>query len=364
MEESCPHIFFAEPPPEDAEGGIDLAMDLIASYLDDVGIPLTRDAGLTEVRSACGPRVVHFHALWQLDHSWMSRWCRRNDVPYVVSPHGMLEPWAWRHKRWKKWPYYHLVERTHLQGASRVLATSPLEGSNLSDIVTSDAVQVLPLAITEDIGPDYEAARAKRGWGPGEDVVVYLSRIHEKKGLHMLLQSLTDLQASATQSLRLVIVGDGPAEYCEQLRDLEEKHADRLPPIDWEGAVWGREKWTYLQGADLFCLPTHSENFGLVVLEACQVGTPVLTTTGTPWRFLEDWDSGLIANPTPSSIRTALKRYISSFTWSPEDRYRLADRTRDRFSLSTVGARYVEMYQAVAFGGQGKSEVFAENHSS
>jgi glycosyltransferase involved in cell wall biosynthesis len=343
-----PQILFAEPPPEKAKGGIDLAMRTIEMYLDRADLRLTRKATLEDVSATSGPRLVHFHGLWQLNHSWMSRWCRSNDVPYVVSPHGMLEPWAWRHKRWKKWPYYQLLERFHLRGATRVLATSPEEEENLAEFVPRDLIQTIPLAITEDMGPDYKAERAQRGWTDDEDVLVYLSRLSEKKGMHLLLKSLAALPPDQTKGLRLVVVGDGPTEYRERLRQIEETHADALPPIDWVGPVWGDEKWTYLQGADLFCLPTHSENFGLVVLEACQVGTPVLTTTGTPWGFLEDWESGLIAEPTESSLQDALTQYVTSFSWSAEDREQLAARTRDRFALSTVGAQYVEMYRQVA----------------
>jgi glycosyltransferase involved in cell wall biosynthesis len=165
--------------------------------------------------------------------------------------------------------------------------------------------------------------------------------------MHLLLEGLAEVPDPLTESVRLVVVGDGPADYQERLRSIEESNRDRLPPIDWEGAVWGDEKWTYLQGADLFCLPTHSENFGLVVLEACQVGTPVLTTTGTPWRFLEDWNSGLIAEPNADSLETALQRYLTSFAWSQTQRTELAERTRKRFSLESVGRQYLDMYTTV-----------------
>jgi glycosyltransferase involved in cell wall biosynthesis len=198
------------------------------------------------------------------------------------------------------------------------------------------------------MGPNYESARVRRDWAPDEDVLVYLSRLTEKKGMHLLLESLAVLPTEQTEGLRLVVVGDGPAEYRGRLHRIEETHTETLPPIDWEGPVWGAEKWTYLQGGDLFCLPTHSENFGLVVLEACQVGTPVLTTTGTPWGLLEDWNSGLIADPNPDALQAALSQYATSFEWSASDRSRLAALTRDRFSLSTVGAQYVGVYEEVA----------------
>lgn len=348
MKDSPLHILFAEPPPEEAKGGVDLAMRTIELYLDRTDLSLTRNASLIDVKTANEPRLVHFHGLWQIAHGWMGRWCRSHDVPYVVSPHGMLEPWAWKHKKWKKWPYYQLVERSHLHGADRVLATSALEAQNLADFVPAEQVQTIPLALTEDVEPNYEAARNQRGWASDERVLVYLSRLHEKKGMHMLLESLAALPAEQTGSLRLVVVGDGPEAYRDRLQTIEQTHAAQLPPIDWEGAVWGDEKWTYLQGADLFCLPTHSENFGIVILEACQVGTPVLTTTGTPWHFLEEWGSGLVVDPTPPALQSALQRYVTSFSWSGDARQQLAARTREHFSLRTVGQQYVELYERLA----------------
>jgi glycosyltransferase involved in cell wall biosynthesis len=77
------------------------------------------------------------------------------------------------------------------------------------------------------------------------------------------------------------------------------------------------------------------------------VGTPVLTTTGTPWGFLYDWESGFIVEPDVLSIRAALEQYVSSFAWTKADRHLLAERTRNRFSLSAVGEQYAGMYARV-----------------
>src|SRR4029434_11266956 len=109
------------------------------------------------------------------------------------------------------------------------------------------------------------------------------------------------LDALATTELppetRLVIVGGGEPAYVHSLRSAANSLATRLPRIDWIGEIWGDARWPYLQGADLFCLPSHSENFGLTLLEACQVGTPVLTTTATPWGEWLRSDLVFIAEP-------------------------------------------------------------------
>jgi glycosyltransferase involved in cell wall biosynthesis len=96
--------------------------------------------------------------------------------------------------------------------------------------------------------------------------------LHPKKGLDLLLRALAVTELP--EMSRLVIVGGGDPYYVSKLRSLAASLADRLPKIDWVGEVWGAARWPYFQGANLFCLPTHSENFGLAVLEACQVGTP------------------------------------------------------------------------------------------
>jgi len=343
------NVAFFEPPPQQAEGGLERAIEMLDDYFEPRDVQVRRCATASEVWQS-PPDLVHFHGLWQLDHAWASWLCRRLDVPYVVSPHGMLEPWAWAQKKWKKRPYYAAVERFHLQGADCVLATSKQEKSNLQAFVAETQLQSIPLAITDEVGPAYSEAREALGWPDGERVLLYLSRVHPKKGLHMLLEALVDLPSSATENTRLVVVGPGPDEYVERLQSYIRRHQDRLPKIEWKGPVWGDEKWTYLQGADLMCLPTHSENFGVVVLEALQVGTPVLTTTATPWSFLEDWSAGRIVDPEVQEIRDALAEFITTFSWDETARNALADRTRDRFALSVLGKQYRTLYKTFASG--------------
>ncbi len=338
------NVAFFEPPPQQAEGGLERAIEMIDDYFEPRDVQVRRRATASEVWRR-PPDLVHFHGLWQLDHAWASWLCRRLGVPYIVSPHGMLEPWAWAQKKWKKRPYYAAVERFHLQGADCVLATSDQEASNLQAFVAETQLQSIPLAITDEVGPAYSEAREALGWPDGERVLLYLSRVHPKKGLHMLLEALVDLPSSVKENTRLVVVGPGPDDYVERLQSYSRQHQEQLPEVAWEGPVWGSEKWTYLQGADLMCLPTHSENFGVVVLEALQVGTPVLTTDATPWAFLEEWSAGFIVAPDTEEIAGTLRSFGRGFTWTDTNRCQLARRARNRFGMSTLGKKYNEMYE-------------------
>jgi glycosyltransferase involved in cell wall biosynthesis len=260
----------------------------------------------------------------------------------------MLEPWAWRHKRWKKLPYFHLIEKRWIRHAAAALATAQPEADRLRAFFPQTPVESLPLGMTGDATPDYLAARAQHGWATDELVLLFLSRLHVKKGVEMLLEALAGLDGTVPPRTRLVIVGEGEPAYVAALHEQAARLAGRLPRVEWTGAVWGEARWTYFQGADLFCLPTFSENFGLAVLESCQVGTPVLTTTGTPWATELTAERGYISEPTVDSIRAALARFFAA----PRavDRTALAAWARTHYHWDALAARYEALYQNLRRG--------------
>ena len=333
---------FFEPPPEQKTGGLNAAIDSLRIALEALGHEVLINAS-APLRGEAD--ATHFHGLWQRNFPSLATTCRREGIPYVVSPHGMLEPWARRKKWWKKWPYFHLVERRWIAGAACVLATAEPEAARLRSIFTQSRVEAVPLGLTADKRPNYASSRTRLGWNPGETVLLFLSRIHEKKGLDMLVTALAELHDSLPDAARLVIVG--PEEqpgYAARCRDFIAQNAQRLPRTDWVGAVWGEDRWNYFQGADLFCLPTHSENFGLAVLEACQVGTPVLTTTETPWADTLGPECGFIARPEIGDIRTQLARFFSKVRSSTDERDALAAWAWKNYDWTMLAPRYAALY--------------------
>ena len=333
-------VVFFTPPAEQRIGGLDAAIDGLRGALERRGIEVGG-----ELPADGGDCVAHFHGLWQPGHPRLARECAARGIPCVVSPHGMLEPWAWRHKRWKKWPYFHLVEKRHLTRANAVLATAAQEAGRLRAMLPGQRIETLPLGLTGGAKPDYHRARGQLGWGEDERVLLFLSRIHVKKGLDLLLRALAAMEVP--EGTRLVIVGEGEAGYVAELRRFAEEHARELPRLDWVGAVWGEERWQYFQGADLFCLPTHSENFGLAVLEACQVGTPALTTTETPWAEELADGRGFICTPHADEVRRELTRFFSAARGTPEARAALAEWAWARFHWDALAARYAEFYRSL-----------------
>ena len=335
-------IHFHEPPPAQKAGGLEAAITSLRAALESAGhaVAVNPRIGL-----GARPDAVHFHGLWQRNFPAIAKECLAAKIPFVVSPHGMLEPWAWRHKRWKKLPYWHLIEKRWTRRAACILATAEPEARRLRAFFPATRIAALPLGLTGDASPAYAAARAKLGWPDDETVLLYLSRIHEKKGLDLLLAALADMHGSIPDGTRVVIVGpEEQAAFARKCRDFCKANAPRLPRIEWIGAVWGEERWAYLQGADLFCLPTHSENFGLVVLEACQVGTPALTTAETPWAATLGDGRGFICQPARESIRSAVAEFFKSGRKSADERTALAAWATEHYDWSHLAPRYAELY--------------------
>ena len=332
-------IRFVTPPAAKRVGGIENAVEGLREALHHQGIEVVQGGDPSDADA-----VHHFHGLWDLSHSRLAARLRDLRRPYVVSPHGMLEPWAFRHRRWKKLPYFWLFERRFLAGAGSLFVTSVMEAKHLARVILHQRVETLALGCRDRRGPNHAAARQALGWPPDGRVILFLSRIDVKKGLDMLLHAMAGVQG--WQSWRLVVVGDGDPAYVASLKSLAAAAISRLPKVEWIGPVWGEARWHYLQGADLFCLPTHSENFGLAVLEALHAGTPVLTTDQTPWGAYSGLNGIFIAKPEVWSVQQALAvaRVRIEQDWTLENRRDLAVWADERFAWTMLGPMYVEAY--------------------
>jgi glycosyltransferase involved in cell wall biosynthesis len=334
-------VHHLQPPPAQRAGGLDAAIQGLCAALQNAGVPIDHELPAQFEAGA----IVHLHGLWQPAFVAAARRCRDQQVPYIVSPHGMLEPWAWQHKWWKKWPYYLAVEKRLLRGAAALLATGEQEAARLRERLPGQRVETLPLGLTGEARPDYDTARARLGWSADERVLLFLSRLHPKKGLELLLEALAAEPLAA--SLRLVVVGDGAFDYVQSLKALATRLANRLPRIDWLGPVWGDARWLYFQGADLFCLPTYSENFGLAVVEALQVGTPALTTRSTPWGDQLTPPRGFICDPEQAGVAEALRKWLAQPDITAAVRQEIAEWAHARFAWENLTPSYLALYRSV-----------------
>lgn len=244
---------------------------------------LCRSTGLATHLGQIGDGIIQHHSLWLLTLRYAAESSCRARIPLVISPRGMLSPWALSHHGWRKRLAGRLVHPGALAAARGWHATSTEEADDIRRLGWKQPVCVAPNGVEIPINADLLAAR--RHWQDAcpalrdRPVAVFYSRFHRKKRLRELL----DLWLSVPRGDWLLLLAGLPEEYslAEVQGWIAAGHAqDRVLAVDSTGypppyAV-----------AQLFLLPSHSENFGLVVAEALAAGLPALVTDGTPWSGL------------------------------------------------------------------------------
>jgi glycosyltransferase involved in cell wall biosynthesis len=223
--------------------------------------------------------LVHIHNVWSyLNQVGMSE-CRRQGVPYVVSTHGMLDPHSMGRKPWKKQLYGWLLEWTSLRHASAIVFTHQEE-----DRLSRMTCQGLPKGFVIGLGTEEPPNGSRKALAElcltrfpqlaGRRVVLFLSRLHPKKGLDLLLPAFADVLQSIPDSL-LLLVGPGDASYVDSLRDMATQ-MQLGSSVVFAGPLHNDEKWGALSAAEVFVLPSYQENFAIAVAEAMRAGTVVV----------------------------------------------------------------------------------------
>ena len=289
---------------------------------------------LDEIR----PDVFHTNCCWLPMSARTAIWAKRLGYKVVYTPHGMLEPWIMHRHYWtKKLPALLLFQKKGLEIADMVHSTADSEKQNLMQLGWNDNVTVISNCV------QVEKIAVKESWERNKEIL-FLSRVHVKKGINFLIEAVACLK-DQLQGYTVNIAGEGDDRYIGELKSL----AERLGVADmvhFIGGVYGNCKWELLRNADLFVLPTHSENFGIVVAEALASGTPVITTKGTPWQELEEYKCGWWTEIGTAPTFNALKDFLQCSEAELEEMGRNGRRlVEEKYSTRKVAAAMAELYQ-------------------
>ncbi len=301
------------------------------------------------------PDLVHTHGLWTYPSALASRWHSQFRKPTIVSPQGMLDPWALQNSRWKKRIAWNLWEQTHLREAACLHAVCPAEADAMKDYGLRNPICIIPNGVDLPLGaPSLEKPRWDK-LAAGRKVILFISRLHPKKGLPNLLRAWRQALSSlpeANKSWCLIIAGwdqgGHQAELERLVHDLELSAS-----VNLVGAIFGDEKDAALRRADAFVLPSFSEGLPLAILEAWSYRLPVLMTPqcNIPEGFSAD--AAISAEPNVQSLAEGLR---ALFSLDDSERAAMGERGRglveQKFLWSQVAARMKKVYDWVL--GQGE----------
>jgi glycosyltransferase involved in cell wall biosynthesis len=297
--------------------------------------------------------AVHLHACWTTANNQLARMSRRLSVPYVLSVHGMLDDWCMSQKTPKKKIYLALGGRATLERAALVHCTAGAELEQSRKWYPRGTGVVVPLIFDlepyrELPGPDLaDGAFGPAGTGDIDvkvPVVLFLSRIHMKKGVDVLIRTASELKTRGTKC-RTLIAGTGDAPYEQEMRGLV-KELGLDDEVRFVGLVTGDKKVSLYERADVFALPTSQENFGFVFPESLACKTPVVTTRGVDiWPELEESGGAVIAEQTPEAFADA----ISGLLEDTERRRVMGEAGRawvfDYLDPDAIAGRFEQMYE-------------------
>ncbi|NNL50491.1 MAG: glycosyltransferase [Woeseiaceae bacterium] len=284
--------------------------------------------------------LLHDNGIWLPENHAVSQQARSLNRKLIVAPRGMLEPWPLQHRAVKKKVAWALYQRRDILRAHRIVATAETERQNILALLPELDVAVVPNGWeapfpakgTEISGP---AGRTRK--------VLFFSRIHPIKGIELLLEAWGNLRP---RKWRLEIVGPGDSSYIAQLklRTIElgiSGDVKFLPPVYGSDA-----KTRVLAAADLFILPSYSENFGSAVVEAMGSSVPVITTTGTPWSELQESNAGWWVEPSIEGIGFALQEAVRL---SDDERRAIGRRGHDivmsKYTWRAVANQMLKVYE-------------------
>ena len=258
-----------------------------------LGVSPALKSHLRQVSSAVD--LIHNHGLWMMPNLYASRAAERGSSSLVISPRGTLAPWSLQQSTWKKRAMLVWGQKRALQVADGFHATAHSEYEDIRRFGLKQPVILLPNGI--DVPDEKPEPGAKRRYR-----LVYLGRIHAQKGIEKLIAIWPQL-ARRHEDWECVLCGPGDVNY---LKTVQSKIEYAGPRISLQPAVYGEEKTRFLHRADLFILPSETENFGISVAEALAHEIPVVVSQGAPWEGIVSRECGWWVSNSADAYASAL----------------------------------------------------------
>jgi glycosyltransferase involved in cell wall biosynthesis len=297
--------------------------------------------------------IVHIHSIYLFSTTATALYCWRARVPYLIAPHGMLDPLRRNRRRLGKVLYHALLERRNLDRAGAIHYTCEGEKRAAASMNLRAPSTVIPLGITLLQYKDLPSRGAFRVVHPNigdKKIVLFLGRICFQKGLDLLATAFAEL-VQTRNDLHLVIAGPDSEDYGSTVRRLLDEKGG-LTHTTFPGLLVGQEKLAALRDADLWVLPSRTDSFPIGAVEAMACGLPLVVTDRVHlWPEIQDAGAGLVVAPEIKELREA----ISSLVDDEGLRARLGQNARrlavERFDWDRVVPQLLEVYRRVVSGG-------------
>ncbi|MCK9418608.1 MAG: glycosyltransferase [Nitrospirae bacterium] len=296
--------------------------------------------------------IVHIHALWVFPSTIAAYLSRKKKVPYIIRTCGMLDYYSVTHDKWKHFKkrlYFNIFERHNLNLASAIHFTSLEEQKRTEHLNIKSSSLILPVGV--EIGefidlPAKGCFRARYPFLKDKKIILFLGRIHYKKGLEILLDAYKRI-SDRTDKAHLVIAGPDNDGYEEHLKKKVSK-LELNDKVLFTGLVKGKQKIEAFTDADVFCLPSFQENFGIAVVEAMAAQLPVVISDQVNIHAeISDAKAGFVTPCDPEEVADAIMQIISNDTLKGKMGLNARQLVFNKFSWDRIAKKMTENYQRI-----------------
>lgn len=292
--------------------------------------------------------LVHISACFSLTNIPAHWACRWHNIPYIISPHGMLEPWALSYKAWKKRLFYSLFERPALNNAKAIQAMATPEAVHLSNLRLKPPIATIPNGIhdkewlnlpTSDLF--FQAFPNTRN----KTLILFLGRIDPKKGLDILAQAFRSIHVNFPQT-HLVIAGPDNIGFLPKTKKYFAE-VGCLDAVTFTGILIGEIKYSALVAADLYVAPSYSEGFSISILEGMASGLPCVITTGCNFPEAAKANSAYVVEPTAAHIGKAIMSCLKDPKASQSMGKSAQQFIFNNYTWDRIAALLIEVYTSI-----------------
>jgi len=293
--------------------------------------------------------LVHLHETWTFPVWAGAYWCRRRSIPYVITPRGTLDTWSINQKYIKKKIYFTCLGRYIYENAALIHYTAAPEQKNISQKISFKAKGTVivpnPLDLREfEALPPPGRFRERFAIGSDQPIVLFLGRLHPKKGLELLIRSFGDLGHPRAM---LALVGPDEGGYQQGLQHLVSELGLRERVV-FTGPLTGSDKLAAFRDSSIFALPSYQENFGMVVAEAMAAGLPVIISEHVNIADdVKSYRAGLVLPLEINSWTNAFAMVLKDTKKTLVDCQGGKSLTRNMYSIKAVSERMIAAYNSI-----------------
>jgi glycosyltransferase involved in cell wall biosynthesis len=295
--------------------------------------------------------LVHTNAIFSYT-ILLAYWaCRRSQIPYIITPRGMLEPWALSYKARKKRLYYALLEKPALNRANAIQMLAANEAQRTKVLNLNSPFVVVPNGVHRqdfEILPDPELFYQQFPETCGKSLILFLGRVDPKKGLDLLAKAFAHIYSQFPHT-HLVVAGPDNVGFLPTARNYFAE-AGCLDAVTFTGMLTGQLKYAALAAASIYVAPSYSEGFSMSVLEGMASGLPCVITTGCNFSEAAQAQAAYVVDVDAEAIINALMQCLQH----PQQAKEMGDRARkfilENYTWDKIATKMIAIYQAILDG--------------